>query len=170
MPGMRRAIPIALAAVCLWLPAVSSAAKTTTQSDSAGDVTATLSWTGQDPQVTSMRLSIAQSGKLVYDQPVLAPDCGTMCGPAATSGKSVHVLDLNGNGEMEVVVELFSQGAHCCFIDQVFAPSAAMGTYVLAQRDFENSGAALRDLNRNGQIEFVSADNAFAYAFTDFAE
>lgn len=170
MMSMRRVIPIALAAACLWLPAVAGAAKTTTQTASGGDVTATLTFNGRDPQVSKMRLSITQSGTVVYDQPVTAPDCSTMCGPGAASGKSVQVLDLDGNGEMEVVLELFSQGAHCCFIDQVFAPSAALGSYVVTQRDFQNSGAALKDLNHDGQTEFVSADNAFAYAFTDFAE
>jgi hypothetical protein len=164
---MRKALFIAVAWLCLLTPAVASAK---TQIASAGNVRAALSWRGQSQQVKDMHLTISQAGKVVYDQPVTAADCMGRCGPGAPTGKSVRVLDLDGNGGLEVVVDLYSQGAHCCFIDQVFSPSAALGTWVVTQRDFQNSGAALKDLNRNGQTEFVSADNAFAYAFTDFAQ
>jgi hypothetical protein len=167
MAPMRRALAIAVAVVCLLAPAVADAR---TQTASAGNVTATLGWQGQNPLVTDMHLTIAQAGTVVYNQPVSAKLCGRHCGPGGVSGNSVQVLDLSGNGELEIVLDLYSQGAHCCFIDQVFSPSAALGTYVLTQKDFVNSGAALRDLDHNGQTEFVSADNAFAYEFTDFAE
>lgn len=179
MVAMRTALIAAIAAVSLAAPAASaagtttrtaSAAGTTTQTASAGNVTATLSWLGQPPQVTDMRLSIAQSGTVVYNQPVTGLVCGNLCGPGAIGGDSVGVRDLDANGQLEVVLELYSEGAHCCFIDQVFSPSAALGGYVLTQHDFVNSGAALRDLNHNGQSEFVTRDNAFAYEFTDFAE
>jgi hypothetical protein len=169
MAPMRKAVSIAVAVFCLLAPAAASASATT-QTASAGDVIATLSWRGQSPLVTDMHLTISQAGTVVYNQPVSSKPCGAYCGPGAASGKSVQVLGLTGNGELEVVLDLYSQGAHCCFIDQVFSPSAALGTYVLKQRDFVNSGADLRDLDHNGQTEFVSANNAFAYEFTDFAE
>jgi hypothetical protein len=164
---MGKAVSIAVAVFCLLAPAVASAS---TQTASAGDVTATVSWRGQNPTVTDMHLTISRAGTVVYNQPVSSNACGAYCGPGGAGGKSVQVLDLTADGELEVVLDLYSQGAHCCFIDQVFSPSAALGTYVLTQRDFVNSGAALRDLGHNGQTEFVSADNAFAYEFTDFAE
>lgn len=167
MPSVRRAPFVAIAMLCLLLPAVAGAH---TQTASARDVTATLTYKGQDPQVTDMRLAISQAGTVVYNNPVTAADCLNLCGPGGFRGKSVHVVDLDGNGQLEVVLQLYSQGAHCCFIDQVFSPAAALGSYVMSQIDFQNSGAELKDLNHNGQIEFVSADNAFAYTFTDFAE
>ncbi len=170
MPTMRKPLLIAVAAaLCLLAPAVAIAG---TQTATSGDVTATLTWQGQDPQVKDLRLEISQAGTVAYDQPVTSNACGTLCGPAGTSmsSKSVQVLDLSSNGELEVLVALYSQGAHCCFVDQVFSPSAALGGYVMTQRNFENSGAALRDCNHNGRTEFVSANNAFAYEFTDFAE
>ncbi len=167
MPGMRKALLLVTCCSCLIAPAVASAK---TQTASAGGVTATLTYKGQDPQVTDMRLSIAQAGKVLYDNPVTATECASLCGPGAFTGKSIHVLDLDANGELEVLLQLYSQGAHCCFIDEVFSPSAALGSYAMTQFDFQNSGAELKDLNHNGQTEFVSADNAFAYAFTNFAE
>jgi hypothetical protein len=178
MPTVRKLLPIAVAMLCLLAPAVAAAHAQTAaagahaQTASAGNVSATLSWRGQEPQVRALRLAISQAGTTVYDQPVTSPACGGYCGPAAATvgGTSVQVLDLSGNGQLEVLVQLYSQGAHCCFIDQVFSPSTAPNGYVMTERNFENSGALLRDLNHDRQIEFVSADNAFAYEFTNYAE
>jgi hypothetical protein len=176
MPTVRKLLSIPVATLCLLACAVAGAqtqpAIAHTQTATAGDVTATLSWQGQDPLVKDLRLEIWQAGTVAYNQPVTSNACGSLCGPAGTSvsSKSVQVLDLSSNGELEVLVQLYSQGAHCCFVDQVFSPSAALGGYVMTQRNFENSDAALRDSNHNGQTEFVSANNAFAYEFTDFAE
>jgi hypothetical protein len=36
--------------------------------------------------------------------------------------------------------------------------------------DWGNAGYRLRDLNGDGRPELVTADNAFAYAFTDYAD
>ncbi len=64
---------------------------------------------------------------------VTASGCSrrTACDVAVPPGKSpLHVLDLDGNGEPDVVLGLFSGGAHCCFIDQVFSFDPATKTYV----------------------------------------
>jgi hypothetical protein len=169
MATVRKLLSITAAALFLLAPAVASAQ---TQTATTGNVTATLTWQGQAPLVKDLRLEISQAGTVAYNQPVTSNACGNYCGPASASaaGKSVQVLDLSGNGQLDVVLGLESQGAHCCFVDQVFSPSAALGGYVMTQRNFENSGAALRDLNHDGRTEFVSANNAFAYEFTDFAE
>lgn len=164
---MRKVTTILVLFGSLLVPAAATA---TTQTVSSGDVTATFSFTGKPPLVKHERLEISQSGSVVYDQPVNLPGCSPYCGPGAVKGNSVHVLDLDGTGQLDVVLELFSGGAHCCFYDQVFSPGAPTGSWVVATRDFENSGAALEDLNHNGRTEFLTADNAFAYTFTDFAE
>jgi hypothetical protein len=39
----------------------------------------------------------------------------------------------------------------------------------MAQRDFGDPSAPLFDLGHNGRYEFESADDSFAYRFTDFA-
>jgi hypothetical protein len=169
MPTVRKALFVAIASLCLLVPAAASAHS---QTASAGNVTATLTWQGQDPLVRHLRLSISESGTVVYDHPVTSTACGSHCGPDGTgsAGNPVQLLDLAGNGQLDVVVQLYSQGAHCCFVDQVFSPSPAPGGYAMTEYNFENSGALMRDLNHDGRTEFVSANNAFAYEFTDFAE
>jgi hypothetical protein len=164
---VRRALTVASIAASLLLPAE---ARATTQTASRSGVTATFTFTGAFPEFKNLRLTIAQAGVQVYDQPVVSKLCGTFCDPGAGSRTSVHVLDLAGNHNLEIVLDLYSGGAHCCGIEQVFNWSAARGTYVKDEKNFGDPGAALRDIGHKGRIEFVSADDFFAYEFTDFAD
>ena len=81
----------------------------------------------------------------------------------------MRVVDIEHDGQPDVVLELYSGGAHCCSIDQVFSWQPAAMTYVETQRDFGDPGARIVDLRRNGRYEFLTADDSFAYEFTDFA-
>ena len=105
----------------------------------------------------------------MYDAAVTDSACGTGCGPGAQSGTSVHVLDLAHNGTRDVVLDLYSGGAHCCTIEQVFAPRADGSYAKVAEHNFRDPGDRILDLNHNGRFEFLTADDRFAYAFTDFA-
>jgi hypothetical protein len=79
------------------------------------------------------------------------------------------VRDIDRDGEPEIVVGLNTGGAHCCTIVQVFSYDPATMTYRAAEHDFGDPGALLSDVAGNGQVEFESADDRFAYAFTSFA-
>lgn len=166
---MRRLLitALVLAASALLAPA----ALATTQTATSGAVTATFTFTGQFPSFSGLQLTIAQSGSVRYDQPVSSKWCGSMCAPMATSGtaSSVHVIDLDHTGQPNVVLDLYTGGAHCCSIEQVFTFDPASSTYTRVERDFGDPGARIQDLNHDGHFEFVTADDAFAYAFTDFA-
>jgi hypothetical protein len=72
----------------------------------------------------------------------------------------VHVVDLAGDGTLEVVVDRWSGGADCCEIEQVYTPSAALSSYVLSERNFGNHGATLARLGPGTGCEFVSGDSA----------
>lgn len=163
---MRRTISMAILLACLLAPGAAAAA---TQRATHGDVTATLTSHGRYPY-TDLRLAISLSGAVVYDQPVYVKNCSPECSPASPH-HALHVLRLTASGRTDVVLELYSGGAHCCYFDQVFAPTRTRGVYRITTRDFGDPGAALRDLGRNGLSEFVSANDAFAYLFgNDFAE
>jgi hypothetical protein len=81
----------------------------------------------------------------------------------------VHVVDLENNGEPDVVLDLYSGGAHCCSIEQVFTFDPGTMTYVETERDFGDPSVQLVDLHHNGRTEFLTADDSFAYEFTDYA-
>jgi hypothetical protein len=103
----------------------------------------------------------------VYDEAVPAKDCFKVCGP--DDKHPVHVADLYGDGGEDVVLDLFSGGADCCTIEQVYVPSLAGNSYVLDQRNFGEAGALLKDIGPSGRPEFVSANDAFYCQFTDCA-
>jgi hypothetical protein len=77
------------------------------------------------------------------------------------------VKSLEPGGSPDVVLNLYSGGAHCCFITQVYRYDAGAGTYALVQRDFGDPGARIETLA--GGPVFFSADDRFAYAFAAFA-
>jgi|SRR5579884_347642 len=163
---MRRTILIVALLAGLLVPASAQAA---TQTASRGGVVATITYHGRYPLIKGLRIKITVGGKLGYEQAVDIKNCTPYCAPADLRGGSVKILDLEGDGRLEVVLEATSAGAHCCFYDQVYTPGAG-GGYSVTTRDFANSGAALRDLSHDRRTEFVTADNAFAYEFADYAE
>jgi hypothetical protein len=164
-----------LAAIFAAAPA---AALATTQTASSGSVTATFSFTaGPNNTYPTKTLTISRSGQVVYNQPVASRLCGagataqTYCTPGfgAAGHSSVHVVDLEHNGEPNVILDLYTGGAHCCSIEQVFSFDSGTGSYVMSQHDFLDPGERIVDLGHNGRHEFLTADATFAYAFTDFA-
>ena len=166
---MRRLLIIGLvfAASALLAPA----ALATTQTASSGGVTATFTFAGKYPNYKGLHLRIAQVGAVLYDQPVRSKSCGTFCAPGATGSKasSVHIIDLDHTGQPNVVLDIYSGGAHCCSIEQIFTFDPGTRTYAKAERNFGDPGDRIEDLNHDGRFEFVTADDRFAYAFTDFA-
>ena len=166
---MRRGLVIALVLALSAL--LAPAALATTQTASSGGVTATFTFSGTFPNYSGLHLTIAQAGSVLYDQPVSSKTCGKFCAPGATGPKasSVQIIDLGHTGQPNVVLSIYSGGAHCCSIDQVFTFNPGTRTYAKTERNFGDPGANIEDLNHDGHFEFVTADDAFAYAFTDFA-
>lgn len=68
-----------------------------------------------------------------------------------------------------MLLDLYTGGAHCCSVLQIFSFDPATGTYVMTEHDFGDPGYRIKDLGGDGQLEFVTADDSFAYAFTDYA-
>lgn len=156
-----------VAAICAVLAPPALARTETTTS---GSVTATLRFRGHYPTYSHESLTIAQSGRVVYDRPVDAVLCGGLCAPgSADGGRALSLLDLDQTGQPSVVLDLYSGGAHCCTIAQVFTFSPAAGTYTMAQHNFGDPGYRVADLGHDGNREFLTSDDAFAYAFTDYA-
>ncbi len=158
---MRRAalIPIAMVAL-LFVP---GAAAARTEIARGGGITATLTWKGSiGITIRQLRLTIARGRSVVYSAPIRSSFCFRSCSPADPTA-SLHVVDLAGNGRTDVVVDLWSGGADCCLLEQVFDPTAT-GGFAKAQRSFGNYGATLARLGYGG-TDFVSGDNRFYCTF-----
>jgi hypothetical protein len=150
--------------------AAAPAALARTQTAHSGNVSATFTFNGKFPNFTGERIAIAQAGQVLYDQPVVSKECQSDCAPGSTGKQSsVHVVDLEHDGQPDVVLDLFSGGAHCCSIEEIFSFDPGTMTYVETERNFGDPGERIADLGHNGRHEFLTADDSFAFEFTDFA-
>ena len=84
--------------------------------------------------------------------------------------RSVSVRDLDGDGEPEVVLDLYWGGAHCCWYTQIYRYVSAAGTYRPLVHVWGNLPYRLEDLDRDGMPELVAHDDRFSYAFSSFAD
>ena len=155
-----------VSAAALLVPAVAQA---TTQTAHSGSVTASFTFHGSinGGGYHNDSLRITRNGAVAYSAAVRSPSCGSQCWPADTQHSSVHVVDMQHNGAKQVVLDLYTGGAHCCFIEQVFFLRG--GSYHKAERYFGDPGSRLLDLRHNGHLEFLSANPAFSYLYTSFA-
>jgi hypothetical protein len=101
-----------------------------------------------------------------YDKPVPSTDCFHVCAPLVP-GHPVQVLELYGNGQYAVVLSLFSGGASCCGVDDVYVPSASIGSWVVTTHNFGQYGARIRRID--GHEVFLSGDSAFDCEFASCA-
>jgi len=133
----------------------------------AGAVRAELTFREVEYRFTSVRLKIYRRGKLAFDG---APSGGCRsCRGVLTSDHALQTVDLDRDGEPEVLVDLYTGGAHCCFFTLVYRYDPGRHTYRRLAHWWGNTGYALRDLDRDGRFELLSGDDRFAYAFTPFA-
>ena len=160
---MRRGVAMAGVLTALLVAAPVAAAKTITAHH--GRVSAAVTIKGQAP-APAQRLTITRAGKVAYDKPVTSKFCFASC---ITGRGSLHVLDLEHNGRPDVVLELFTGGAHCCSVDQIFSWDPRTKAYVETQRNFGDPGALIVDLGHNHRYELRTADDSFAYEFTAYA-
>ena len=75
--------------------------------------------------------------------------------------------DLDGDSEPEVLLDLYSGGAHCCFSSAIYRYSGA--SYQRHTHSWGNLRYRIADLNHDRKQEFISGDDRFAYAFSSFA-
>jgi hypothetical protein len=156
---------LALLAVGLAVPLSAAAHRART---AASRVSASVTGIGQPGKA---RLVIRRNGQKFYDQPVRSSACGSLCVVTALppGKKPVQVRDLDSDGQPEVLLGVFSGGAHCCFVDQVFSFDPGTMTYVKIEHNFLDSDPSIQRLD--GHDEFVGDDARVAEAsFTDYAD
>lgn len=162
----RRGVAALIATVALL--AIPTVAQAKTETASSGGVTAAFTYHKAGFGYKNLSLTISRGGTVMYSAPVHVAPCGTQCWPGNQgAGKSVHVVDLEHNGGRDVVLDLYSGGANCCVIDQVFYPAGS--TYKVATRFSGNAGFTLVDLRHNGYLQIRSGNPAFVGRFTDDA-
>lgn len=161
-----------MAALAVAAPAAASAA-VKTENASGGDVQAVLTYNVGPGlfNVSGTHLQITRAGAnlLSTDVPQACNHCGIVpTGALGPGAKSLQVRDLDGDGEPEVLLDLYSGGAHCCTSTWIyrFTGTSYTGTPV----EWGDFAYNLKDLDGDGIPELVTNDDRFAYAFTAYAE
>ena len=118
----------------------------------------------------AVRLTVRRDGRKVLHERVrpLRGLYGTKPEPIR-GARPIAVRDLDGDGELEILLDLYSGGAHCCFWSRIYTWSAVTGRYRSSGQLWGNVAYRLADVDRDRNEEFVSADDRFAYAFTSYA-
>ena len=96
-----------------------------------------------------------------YDRPLVADPYGVK--------QALQIRDLDGDGELEVLVDAYTGGAHCCTYSLIYRYESAANRYSHLKHFWGNVGYRFKDLNNDGIPEFDSADDRFAYQFASYA-
>ena len=106
---------------------------------------------------------------MLLDRRVDALLCGTLCWPGfATGAPTLAVRDIEHDGSPDVMLSLYSGGAHCCYITQVYRYDPGTQTYAVVPAPLRRPARTARD-DLGGASVFLSADDRFAYRFAAFA-
>jgi hypothetical protein len=158
---------LVVAAIAALAPTLASAGQKQTLSASHGDVKAAVTFKGSFLFARAVRITITRGDTVVLDR-VRVRDAGTGM-PTASAPSLVAVTDLDGDGEPEVLLDLYSGGAHCCWFTRIYHFGGAYTDYTWTEHGWGNYPYDLVDLDGDGLPEFSSADDRFAYAFAAYA-
>ncbi len=138
---------------------------------SSGAVKAELFYRERNFRYRDVRLKIVRAGKTEYARSLDRIGCGgcPYWRPLLDGRVPILVRDLDRDREPEVVLDLFSGGAHCCTYSLILRYSPRAGTYKVGTFQWGNVGYRLVDFARDGRPELASGDDRFNYAFAAYA-
>ncbi|MBA3302110.1 MAG: hypothetical protein H0T15_09620 [Thermoleophilaceae bacterium] len=159
---------LALGVAALALPV---SAQAVTVSKTSGVVKADLSYVKRGLfEYRAVGLTITRAGQVAQSGGVEKGCRECPVSPAETErGESLELRDLDADAEPEVLLRLYTGGAHCCTQLMIYGFVPETGTYARAFTDFGNSDYELEDLNGDGTLELRGYDDSAAYAFTSYA-
>ena len=145
-----------------------AAARHVVETASSGNVQAELSYDSANYSFSNVHVTIKRGSDVLVDGPVRPLSKYALVWPGGRK-KSVDVLNLDGDPEPEVLLDLFTGGAHCCWYTEVYRYVASANAYQRVVHVWGNLMYRPADLDHDGLREFLSGDDRFAYEFTSFA-
>ncbi|HEY4895430.1 MAG TPA: hypothetical protein VII01_05010 [Solirubrobacteraceae bacterium] len=118
-----------------------------------------------EPPYSNELLTIQRAGQTVFEGAPASSICPRVEYPCwVTDSSPVRVLSLDGAVEPEVLLSLYTGGAHCCSVVQVLHYEPSTGSYSSVTQNFGDAGFLIQTLD--GQLVFRSADARFDYRYT----
>jgi hypothetical protein len=170
-----RATALAVALGVVVVTTAAAAPRPHVERARAGDAEAVFSYSYDAAKFrfTKQRLAIRRAGEVRFAARLRRPPEGGLNAQPAryfSHRRSVSIGDLDGDGEPEVLLDLYWGGAHCCWYTQIYRYVPATTRYRTLVHVWGNFGYVLADLDHNGLQELVTRDNRFSYAFASFAD
>jgi hypothetical protein len=172
---VKAAFPLAVALSIVFVATAAAVPRPHVERARAGALEAVFKYSF-DPakfRFTQQRLTIRRSGTVSFAAPLRRPPNGGLNAQPAgffSHRRSVSISDLDGDGEPEVLLDLYWGGAHCCWYTQIYRYVTAAERYRPVVHVWGNFSYVLADLDHNGKQELVTRDNRFSYAFGSFAD
>jgi hypothetical protein len=167
------ALAVALGAV--FVTSAAAAPRPHVERAQSGTVQAVFSysWDAAKFRFSRQHIAISRDGTTRFSAYLRKPPGnGVNAQPAGffSHKRSVSLTDLDGDGEPEVVLDLYWGGAHCCWYSQIYGYDAATQHYRPLVHVWGNVNYVLADLDHDGRQELVTRDDRFSYAFASFAD
>jgi hypothetical protein len=124
------------------------------------NVKATLAFERKTGVFTEIRLTIRRNTTTWRSRPL---------GTSYFSRPRLYVRDLDADGELEMRIDSYTGGAHCCFQTRIFRWLPARKAYGMTFRNWADAGYQAKNLDGLGPVELLSSDARFGYVFTAFA-
>jgi hypothetical protein len=116
-------------------------------------------------------LQVTSGGKVVYTQSVDSFETYTLGQPGDAQGNTPAIAngtDVTGRGQPDMVVSLFTGGAHCCTSHYVFELGPEF-KLLATLNDADDDLAHFERDRKDGRYNYITADWTFAYWPTCFA-
>ncbi|MGD1807254.1 S-layer homology domain-containing protein [Dapis sp. BLCC M126] len=126
--------------------------------------------------VSDLRLKIIRSGEILFNEPVpvksLAGESDSTMAVLAGRFVKVQLLDLDGNGESEVLIDLFTiNNSNVPFAggtySLIYRYKPTENKYTMLRHYWGNINYRLKDLDNDNIPEFQSVDSRFANVFSN---
>jgi len=172
---VRPATALAVALGAVLAASAAAAPKPHAERAQSGDVEAVFSYTYDRAKFRfgRQRLTIVRLGETRFSARLRKPPLGGFNAQPARYFEhrpSISISDLDGDGEPEVVLDLYWGGAHCCWYTQIYRYVDGRARYRTNVHIWGNFSYVLADLEHDGRQELVTRDNRFSYAFSSFAD
>lgn len=136
----------------------------------SGGVSADLSFRETRSSYSDLRIAVSRRGLRALNVPVAKLACHECIVSGLNtilSPQPLRIRDLDGDDEPEVLLDLFTGGAHCCFYTVILRFDGRR--YRSSVAFWGDPGYSLLDLDRDGRPELLTADDRFAYQFAAYA-